>query len=326
MRAFLEKIISILILFAIGILSFVFVIHFIVKHKSDFSLNAEEKFIIFGHSHPECAFNDGLIANFKNISKSGEGYFYTYQKVKEVLSENKIDAIFIEFSNNQISKHMDEWIWGFEKMNAYFPVHSPFMDISDILFLYNKNKNDFSKVIYTSTRKNFTKILSFDYSISKRYGAYNRLQRDKVAELKDKISVNSEATDKQQEVSNDNIKYLEKIIKYCNRKNTKVYLIRSPQHEYYPRLNERILLEIKNDRFKNIEFLDFDNFPLLDEEFGDFGHLNYKGAEVFSLWFNELIKNNLLSKPNKAEYIEKEIEKARTHNKVSYVIGRQVVN
>jgi hypothetical protein len=316
MRAFLKKTISTIIIFIIGLLSFVFIIHFIVKYKSDFILSTETKFIIFGHSHPECAFNDGLIANFINLSKSGEGYFYTYQKVKEVLSENKIDAIFIEFSNTQISKHMDEWIWGFEKMNAYFPVHSPFMDKSDMLFLYNKNNKDFPKVISTSTRHNLTRVLSFDYSISKRYGAYNRLERNKITESINKINFNSDTRDKKQEISTDNIKYLEKIINYCNRKNTKVYLIRSPQHKYFPRLNESNLLEIKNNNFKDIEFLDFDNFPLQDEEFGDFGHLNYKGAKVFSLWFNQLIKNNLLSKPNKAEYIKEEIEKARTHNNV----------
>jgi hypothetical protein len=315
MRAFLRKTISTLIIFIIGLLTFIFIVHIIVKYNSNFKIKADIKYIILGHSHSECAFNDDLITNFKNLSKSGEAYFYTYHKVKEVLSENKIDAVFIEFSNNQISKLLDEWIWEFETMNKHFPWHSPFMKKSDILFLYNKNNKDFLKTISTSTRHNLTRILSFDYSISDKYGSYKRLERNKVSELINKRKTNDDTLNENQNISTFNIKYLEKIINFCNKKKTKVYLIRSPQHGYYSRLNERTFLEIKNNTFKNVEFLDFDNFPLKDEEFGDFGHLNYKGARVFSLWFNELIKKNLLSKPNKGEYIQKEIEKVRAHNK-----------
>lgn len=316
MRAFLKKTISTLILFIIGLLSFIFIIHFIVKQNSDFKINAGNKFIILGHSHSECAFNDDLITNFKNLSKSGEAYFYTYQKVKEVLRKNKIEAVFIEYSNNQVSKLLDEWIWEFEIMNNHFPWHSPFMTKSDISFLYSKNNKDFLKAISTSTRHNLTRILSIDYSISEKYGSYKRLEKTEVSELINKRKNNIDTLNVNQKISTFNLKYLEKIISLCNKKKTKVYLIRSPQHAYYSRLNESDFLEIKNNKFKNVEFLDFDNFPLEDEQFADFGHLNYKGARVFSLWFNDLIKKNLLSKSNKAEYIQREIEKARTSNKV----------
>jgi hypothetical protein len=315
MRTFLKKIISTLFIFIIGLLMFVFIVHYIVKYKSDFILNKENKFLVLGHSHSECAFNDSIIPNFKNLSKSGEAYFYTYQKVKKILSENKIDAVFIEFSNNVIHKYMDdEWIWGFEEMNNHFPWHSPFMDTSDIQLLLSKNNKDFLKVISTSTRHNFTTILSFDYSISEKYGSYKRLERNEIAELISKRKTNVDSLAESTEISYYNIKYLEKIINFCESKNTKVYFVRSPQHSYYSRLNEEKLLAIKNKKFKNIEFLDFDNFPIQDEAYADFAHLNYKGAKVFSLWFNELIKKNLLSKPNKSEYIKMEIEKVRAKN------------
>ena len=32
---------------------------------------------VMGHSHSECAFNDEYIPHFKNLSSSGESYFYT---------------------------------------------------------------------------------------------------------------------------------------------------------------------------------------------------------------------------------------------------------
>lgn len=322
MKPFLKKSISILFLFFIGILSFVLLIHLTVKYIAVFTIPEKDKYVIFGHSHPECAFNDDLIINFKNLSKSGEGYFYTYQKVKEVLSDNNINAIFVEYTNYSIGKHMDEWIWGYEKMNFFLPQHSPFMEKDDLLLLYKKNHQDFLNVISASTRNNLTRVLSFDYEIRQEFGGFNKLERNKVAELIKERKNNINDTLKKQEISVHNMDYLEKIIEYCTINNIKVYLIRSPQHNLYPRKNEKELLSLKNEKFKNLEFLDFDKFPLKDNEFGDFRHLNHKGAEIFSLWFNDLIKNGLLSKKNKTAFINSEIKKVRTHNKVN----RSLVN
>ena len=92
-------------------------------------------------------------------------------------------------------------------------------------------------------------------------------------------------------------------------------MVRSPQHKNISRSNEARLLRIKDEKFNNVEFLDFDKFPLQDDEYQDFGHLNYKGAKVFSQWFNELLKKGLLSKKNKSQFIASEIEKSRIRNK-----------
>ena len=40
-------------------------------------------------------------------------------------------------------------------------------------------------------------------------------------------------------------------------------------------------LSLKKQKFENLDFLDFDKFPIKDNEFADFGHLNYKGSKVF---------------------------------------------
>ena len=49
--------------------------HFINKN-ADFKLDKKTYHIVLGNSQPECAFNDSLISNFKNLAKSGESYFY----------------------------------------------------------------------------------------------------------------------------------------------------------------------------------------------------------------------------------------------------------
>lgn len=311
MRTFLKKTLVTLFVFLIGILSFVFVVHLTVKHSFNFDISKKDKYLILGHSHPECAFNDDLIRDFKNLSKSGESYFYTYQKVKEVIPNNGIIAVFIEYSNGLINKQMDEWIWGYEKMNAHLPWHSPFMDKEDLLFLYERNPQDFPKAISTSTRNNLTRILSLRFNIDYKYGGFNNLNESNVTYLMKEQNSDFEDVSDEEGISFANIKYLEKIIEYCNINNVKVFLIRSPQHNYFPKANEETLKSIKFEKFQNIEFLDFDKFPLEDNQFADFGHLNFKGAVEFSLWFNGLIENGLLSTKNKTVFINEEINKAR---------------
>src|SRR5690554_8088243 len=95
--------------FAVLILGLIVLINaslsFIERKYSDFKLDEHPKYIVVGHSHPECAFNDSLIPELKNISHSGESYFYSYFKTKQVVQQNtSIEVVFIEFTNNQIVK------------------------------------------------------------------------------------------------------------------------------------------------------------------------------------------------------------------------------
>ena len=125
-------------------------------------------------------------------------------------------------------------------------------------------------------------------------------------ELKDTLNFYQ----KDYSISRKNIEYLEKIVTFCKEKNVNIYFIRSPQHIYYAsRKNEKVFRRIRNEKFENVPFLDFNDFPLTNGEFGDFGHLNYRGAEKFSLWFDELLKKGLLSRSTKNEFINSEIKK-----------------
>lgn len=309
MKHFLKKISLIIGIYALGIIVFIAAVHLIVQKYASFEISNNPKYAIFGHSHPACAFNDNLRGEVKNLSKSGEGYFYNYQKVQEILPKNNLKGIFLEYTNNQISARMDNWIWGGEQMRTFLPWHTPFISNEELKFLYHKNENEFSQAISASTLLNFRRILTFDFKISTRYGGYKLLEetytkKDNAYEHERIIETHNPL-----EISPDNIEYLEKIVQYCSNNNVKVYFIRSPQHSDYPRENEELLLKIKQEKFDSIPFLDFDRFPLRDNEFADIGHINQKGAEVFTKWFNKLIQNGLLKSDNAPEFAETELQK-----------------
>ena len=89
-------------------------------------------------------------------------------------------------------------------------------------------------------------------------------------------------------ISEVNIEYLHKMVSYCEKKNVKLYLFRSPMHPImFNIVNEKLFQNIRKEQFGLLPFLDFHDFPLTNDEFGDFDHLNYKGAKKFSEFFNE---------------------------------------
>ena len=268
-----------------------------------------------GHSHPECAFNDSLILGLSNFGFSAESYYYTYLKTRKIIANNKqIKVVFIEFTNNQINEGMYYWTWGDMYLSKFFPSYLPLMDFSDLDFLWKKNW----KGIITCPPKLYMRNITYNIlaalklkniETDNRFGGYTYLVRDKTDSLIN-ISLDTIKEKSPSKISETNILYLSKTIEFCLSHNVKVYLIRSPQHPKYPEVrNEQQFKEILFSKFLKIEFLDFKDFPLQNYEFADLEHLNYKGARVFSIFFNNLLDLNLLNKNNKQDFIDNEISK-----------------
>src|SRR5690606_33903458 len=105
-----------------------------------------------------------------------------------------------------------------------------------------------------------------------------------------------------------NLRYLDKIIAFCKQNNVEAILIRSPLHKDYNFDNETVFQNMLKTKYHQLDFLDFSEFPLSDDEFGDILHLNHKGAKKYSLWFDGLLKKELFQKTHKQKFIDKEIE------------------
>ena len=314
----MRKFIKLIVFFSATLFTFIFLLikisDYVVEKNADYKLNTNVKYLVFGHSHPECAFNDSLIMNFKNVSESGESYFYTYFKAKEIIKQNpSIERVFIEFTNNQITESMNEWIWGETHMSIRYPKYSPFMNFTDKMVLAKNNLSGYFNSTSVSLKKNTSRVLTKNFNFSNSIGGYRYLERDKTDSLISIMKLNT-FEEKNIPLSDINLRYLLKLVKFCEDQGKTVTLIRSPQHEKYAGFsNENTYQEIRNNLFSSIEYLDFSKFPLNNSEYGDLEHLNYKGAKEFSIWFNNLLKKNILNKENKQSMIDEEI-KARTHN------------
>lgn len=260
-----------------------------------------------GHSHAQCAYNDDLIEGTENLAQAGEAYFYTYIKMKKILEENdRIEAVFLEYSNNQINTNMREWTLGDEYLYNKYPKYASFMSFNELWFLFSGN----FKAVINAQSKTLFKNLKFilkgekDIVLGMNWGGYLKLKRDDAA--KDAEQLNIATPQDGLPVSQLNIFYLEKIIQLASLENIKLILVRSPLHEKYQELkNEPQFQEIRKTKFTDIPFLDFKNYTLKDSEFGDLEHLNYKGANKFSLFFNiHLDSKNLELKKFKNYLVE----------------------
>jgi len=318
MKSFLKN----TILFALGAVLFVVITIVFSNKKIDkapvFKVPRNVSTLILGHSHSQNSFNDSLINNSKNFSQSGEIYFYSFLKLKKVVSINdKIKNVFVEFTNNQICLDMEKWTKNEEYISYKVPKYAPIMDVNDYKYILSQNPIAFVKTIPILFQKNLHCVLFKERDYIK-YSDWGGFFRDKKMKV-DSLLLARKANPVKPNLGNDyteiNLKYLDKIISFCKSNKINVYLVRSPQHKEYTSVsNDKKYQELLNNRYKNSSFLDFNNFPLLNEEYRDLDHLNYKGARKFSIFFNDLLKNGLLEKTNKQQFINQEIKKIKLND------------
>jgi hypothetical protein len=312
MEKFLKRTVWFIVMAVCLLVSVIYIPNYLVNKESKFYIQHSSKIVLFGHSHSECAFNDSLISNFKNLSHSSEPYFYTYQKIKKVLSQNpQIETVLIEYSNNQIDEKMNDWTWGYKYMSNMFPQYVSFMDKSDINLLIENNPKDFMNCMSISTRKNLIRLFTWNYNFSDGMGGYLRIDKLRNA-TNDAVNgtINNNISNSTN-ISIVNIDYLQKIIAYCHAQHKKVFLVRSPLHKKYEYLkNEKDFTRIRNEKFSDVDFLDFNRFPLNDDDFADYGHLNYRGSTKFSKWFNTMVNSGLLLNKNKQALIDKSLSES----------------
>ncbi|WP_179354591.1 hypothetical protein [Winogradskyella vidalii] len=314
MRLFIKRI-ALIICFFIGLIALLIIGTSLLERKyTNFKLPKDVKHIVIGHSHSECAYNDSLIPNFKNLSQSGDSYLYSYIKTKEFIKQNpSIETVFVEFTNNQIVKDINQWIWSDKYLAYKYPLYASFTDFNDNLLLLKHNPLAYTNALALSLNTKSTRVFKKNSAYLNQLGGYLYLERNKTDSiLNSQNSIKDNVLVEKIELSETNLSYLDALIKFCKENDKRVILIRSPLHKKYNEYhNEAIYKKLLTMRYANIEYIDFSKFPLNNSEFGDLQHLNHKGAKVFSEWFATTLEDGLLDKNNKQDYIKKIIKQLR---------------
>ncbi len=259
----------------------------LVRKRSHWRLEPQAQWVILGHSHAECGFMDTLDPKLVNLAQSGESYFYTWQKLKVLLTHNPhITDIFLEFTNNQIDPEMDAWIWSDKYIQYRYPLYAPYINASDALYLARHNMSGYLVAFTSAIKENALTILNGGVQDWERYGGF--LGLDKV--LTEDGGARFDAVglpDEEDRVrySDANLRYLERIVSECDKAQIRLHLLRSPQHPRYALTNEAAYQSIREQRFPDVPYLDYGQFPLADTLYADVEHLNQAGARVYTRQF-----------------------------------------
>ncbi|MBK8563722.1 MAG: hypothetical protein IPN76_10365 [Saprospiraceae bacterium] len=296
MKQFLSKLFLFAATFLLLMNVLVLIGNSLTKHKvrNVYTLPQGTKYVVMGNSRPECSINDSLIEHLSNFSKSGEAYFYTYLKVKELLSYNKkLEAALIQFTLEDITTKRDDWVWNKINLSSNYDNHSYAMTMDEYNVLMTQNLAGFIYVHHFQTIvRQFRNIfLMNDIERKKQWGGYLPLSKENT----EKTTEVTTPTDSLK-ISPIHKKYLIETIKLLSDNNVKVFLISTP------------LLKPDKDRLSQVQvneelgkyslgthYIDFQNFPLSNSDFADPWHLNRKGAIKFSKFLNTLLNEGVLN-------------------------------
>jgi hypothetical protein len=252
--------------------------------------------LILGHSQPETAINDSLLSNCKNFSQGGEAYLFTYAKLRYLATINpQIKRVYLSFSNNQISTLMEEWTFGDRYLQSKYTNYFYALSSSEQSLLWRTSFYSLVHAEYSIMKTNGINLIKNKGTIKAPlyWGDYLYLKRFKTDSLLKSNYLKTIKKNQKVGISKTNLVYLDKIVRFCNKKKIKLIFFRTPIHpKLFEILNEKQFQSIRKKKYASIPFVDAVHYPISNEAFGDLEHLNYKGAKKFSLYFNDLMQNH----------------------------------
>lgn len=259
-----------------------------------YRLSDSIEYVFCGHSHMQLSVNDSIVSRAINFGEEGETYFYTLQKLEALIPANpQISMVFLEFTNNALSKQLDERTWRKNFLLSKLTKVSPFIESHEFLELARETPGNTLKA-YSSSAELGIKFLLSDETSFPAYSKWYRYYIEKKSTVDSLIteSPTSKKIEMLHEPSQHAINYIRLIAQLCASNDVELVLMRSPTHPIWPyRANEKMLDSIRTEHFSELAYLDFSNFPLENIDFRDDSHLNYLGARKLSMHIDSLLKN-----------------------------------
>jgi hypothetical protein len=282
MKKFLLCIFKFFALIMAIVIVLVATVYFILSGAS-FVIPEDRNILIIGDSHTECAIDDSIFTRSFNISQSGTAYLYSYVKLRKFLAKNPhVDTVLLSFHGGSIHKSMDEWTVGDKYILGRIPNYFSLITARE-LPIFIDNPTFYSTVIKLPV-KSIRAILKFIVKHSLTYkdlyiGGYIKLDRDK---LQQDIERSENNTAAETGYSDYQIEYLLKIVDLCTEQNVELILFNAPTYNAKKYGNLQALNDFYNTYLIGTRYLDYSDFILPNYGYGDIGHLNFKGAEIFS--------------------------------------------
>ena len=257
-----------------------------------FALEKNVTTLVVGNSHPQCAVNDSVFGNCKNLSRAGEPFFYLQFKLEKLLLENpQIDQVIIEISDNEFKSQIEKWIYNPMVVESSVKSYWAYWPLNFHEKLLTRLGARYFKYLLLGQKNYLISMLGKGepYFQSLNWGGF----KNSTAVFNEHSVIKDEAFEKMPCDSAlhpmpDNLLALEKIQKICKQFGKEIVFIRCPIH---PSMHDCFELEYEK-RIKEhvqVEVLDFRNWPMEDADFADKDHLNRRGAYKFTTMLKDTL-------------------------------------
>lgn len=316
MKVFIKKISAFTLILALVLTGLFVLTNKLIFRGDYYGIPKGRTTLVLGHSHSACSLSDSLIPSFYNISQPCEGYPYSYFKAKKILENNEhIENIIIEYTNNQVKPWAHNRIDGLYldiNMPRTYPIVGRYFTKN--VFAKSENLNREISTL-TKTLGNNVNFLLFN-----RENYVDEMWHDhetpdhELSELPDEItskdtSQNLDYFRNFYSIENQNMVYLLRLKQLCKEHGVKLYFIRSPMLETSTEADEMVYRHIKDFYFSDVDFLDFNDFPLLITDYADVQHVNKKGQFKISKFFQEeLLDSAFWNKKDPGEFVKERIK------------------
>jgi len=297
MKTILLKLLLFIVIIVTLITVMVLLSDYLINKRKDKVLKlSPDRYLVFaGNSTVECAVEDRLIDHSINVAQAGEAYLYSFAKIKALLDQNEhIRTVFIGYSYADLLFEKEEtWLLSDYFMVEKVQYYHYILDRQEKAFLLKSNPIAYLRGVIKSIVKSLETVArsfaaDFNRNSIPNFGGYKRLVRDKLNEDPGFEGGRDEIVDP----STNQIKYLRMISKLCHQKSVDLVLFNPPKHKsYYENVDpgiKQLWLDVRRSLPAD-SLLDMSAFPMPDSCYGDFSHINYRGARMFSEYLNELM-------------------------------------
>lgn len=260
---------------------FGFIANFIsINIDKDYIIKDDINILIIGASDTKNAIDDDILDDSINLSDHGRPNYINYLILKKILNDNQnIDTIIYGLSKNNIDSQLDKrWL---DTRAKYLARILKYSDFDDLIVLIKYSPFLFSRTLLSSVINLFVSLYDpIDF------GGYvkhekNDLKKEPFLQINEN-DFSKKSMQKQ---------YMEKIIKYCKRKNVELIFLRTPKYNKdeinnFNQSKEFFASFIKN--FEDAKYIDHSGFFLEDSCYADRFHLNYRGAKIYSNYLNNI--------------------------------------
>jgi hypothetical protein len=297
MKSFLSNAVYFVLGFLMLVIT-VFFFSYILERKINRNILNEHSVSIIGHSHPKTSVNDSLLSQLlnkdvSNYGQNGQSMFWSIIGARKLKHQGSKTFI-IELTN---STYTTGW-----------KTTDRTRGLNESSKIYYVKQNEWQDLLRTDFTFTTELILQFPMPKTKVLGKFKKLDKSFEKKIvKENNKANVFTPDFDDEIIHQFIK---------DNDSLNFIIFRAPQHpDMYDHIgpeNENYFIDKFNSyqKYKNCQLMDFGHIYNTDSLFADLGHMNYKGATIFTEFLADTLLQLPVFKNNDA------INKARTHNHV----------